>query len=81
MAPGDRAAGAIVYASHCAACHGPTGVEGGIVGPSLRHENERMDFAATASWIEDPVAPMPHLYPSVLTAQDVRNVTAYVETL
>jgi len=40
-----------------------------------------MDYAATVSWIEDPQPPMPHLYPKVLTAQEVRDVAAYVESL
>ncbi len=31
--------------------------------------------------IEEPDPPMPKLYPSQLTAQDVDDVTAYVETL
>ena len=78
---GDKENGKLVFQANCATCHGATGVEGGVVGPSLRSENARMDYAATVSWIEDPQPPMPHLYPKVLTAQEVRDVAAYVESL
>ena len=78
---GDKAAGALVYKTNCATCHGATGVEGGTVGPSLRNENARMDYAATVSWIQDPAPPMPHLYPKPLTMQEVRDVASYVESL
>ncbi|MBV9271911.1 MAG: cytochrome c [Candidatus Eremiobacteraeota bacterium] len=77
---GDREAGAQVFRANCSACHGTTGVEGGI-GPSLRNESSRMDFGATVSWIENPQPPMPKLYPKPLSAQQVRDVTAYVEAL
>lgn len=78
---GDKEAGALVYKTNCATCHGPTGVEGGTVGPSLRNENARMDYAAAVSWIQDPAPPMPHLYPKMLTMQEVRDVASYVESL
>lgn len=80
-ASGDREAGAEIYRMNCATCHGATGVEGGSIGPSLRHESERMGFGATVSWIEDPQPPMPHLYPKLLTRQEVRDVAAYVNSL
>jgi len=78
---GDREAGARVYTANCATCHGATGKEGGAIGPSLRNENERMDFGATVSWIEDPQPPMPVLYPKILTQKEVRDVAAYVQSL
>jgi mono/diheme cytochrome c family protein len=78
---GDAQRGISLYRTNCASCHGATGVEGGAIGPSLRHENTRMDFAATIAWIEDPAPPMPKLYPKPLTAQDVRDVAAYVQSL
>lgn len=81
MESADRRAGSEVFAANCAVCHGATGVEGGTLGPSLRHESERMSFGATASWIEDPQPPMPHLYPKVLTGEEVRDVAAYVDSL
>jgi mono/diheme cytochrome c family protein len=78
---GDRITGAEIYRTNCSTCHGPTGVEGGVVGPSLRHESMRMDYGATVSWVEDPEPPMPHLYPKFLTDQQVRDVAAYVDSL
>ncbi len=78
---GDAKKGAQIYQQNCATCHGPTGVEGGRIGPSLRNERRRMDFKATDSWIKDPEPPMPKLYPQPLTDTQVRNLTAYVQTL
>ncbi len=78
---GDAKIGAQLYKSNCATCHGPTGVEGGVIGPSLRNERSRMDFATTDSWIKDPEPPMPKLYPQSLTDTQVRDLTAYVQTL
>ncbi len=78
---GDKENGKLVYQNNCATCHGATGVEGGTVAPSLRHEDTRMDYAATVSWIRDPQPPMPHLYPKVLSRNEVRDVAAYVQSL
>ena len=78
---GDKAAGRLVFVANCASCHGATGIEGGAVGPSLRHESDRMDYGATVSWIEDPQPPMPKLYPQFLTEDQVRDVAAYVQSL
>lgn len=78
---GDAEAGRLVFAANCATCHGATGLEGGVVGPSLRHESARMDFGSTVAWIQDPQPPMPRLYPKFLTMQQVRDVAAYVERL
>jgi mono/diheme cytochrome c family protein len=78
---GKRAVGKQIFATDCATCHGATGVEGGMVGPSLRHESARMDYGATISWIEDPEPPMPKLYPEMLTAKQVRDLAAYVQSL
>lgn len=79
--PGNPSAGAQIFRANCASCHGPTGVEGGVLGPSLHRERERMDFSTIASWIEDPEPPMPHLYPKPLSLQEVRDVASYVATL
>lgn len=81
MAGGDRKAGARLFSAHCSACHGPTGTEHGYFGPSLRYQSARMDFSTTVSWIEDPQPPMTKLYPSTLSARDVDNVAAYVQSL
>ncbi|HVA34188.1 MAG TPA: cytochrome c [Candidatus Baltobacteraceae bacterium] len=78
---GDPKVGAQIFKTNCASCHGPTGVEGGVIGPSLHEESARMNYGEIASWIEDPQPPMPHLYPKVLTLRDVRDLAAYVESL
>ncbi len=78
---GDAKKGAQIYQNNCSTCHGPTGIEGGVVGPSLRDEKSRMDFGATDSWIKDPQPPMPKLYPQFLSDDQVRNVSAYIQTL
>ncbi|HZZ00377.1 MAG TPA: cytochrome c [Candidatus Baltobacteraceae bacterium] len=78
---GDRKAGARLFRAHCSACHGPTGKEEDGYGPSLRYESARMDFQTTVSWIEDPEPPMPELYPSALSENDVHDIAAYVQSI
>lgn len=77
---GDAIAGRRVFAQQCAACHGNTGREGGV-GPSLTGERGRKNPAQTAAWVENPSPPMPKLYPGVLSAKDVADVSAYVASL
>jgi mono/diheme cytochrome c family protein len=77
----DPDPGASVYAANCAVCHGPTGEEGGTLGPGLRNERSRMDLSQLQSWIRDPAPPMPKLYPKYLTDDDVRDVAQYVHSL
>ena len=76
----DAVRGASIFTANCASCHGSTGREGGV-GPSLTHENRRIDIEFTIAWIKNPNPPMPKLYPSPLSEQDVVNVAAYVESL
>ena len=78
---GDATLGAKIFVANCSVCHGATGREGGTIGPSLRAERQRMTFAATVSWIEDPQPPMPKLYPQPLSKAQVRDVAAYVQSL
>ena len=80
LAQGDPDRGKFVFSANCARCHGATGTEGGV-GPSLRNENERKNYAAAVAWIKDPQPPMLKLYPAPLNETDVENVAAYVETL
>ncbi|MEO6834574.1 MAG: cytochrome c [Candidatus Tumulicola sp.] len=79
-AVGEPERGKTTFAANCAVCHGATGTEGGV-GPSLHDERRRMDMVDTISWIEDPEPPMPELYPTVLSKQDVQDVAAYVGSL
>lgn len=77
---GDATHGAEIFSQNCASCHGAKGAGGGI-GPSLKNEKSRKDFAAAVAWIKDPKPPMPKLYPSPLAEKDVDDVAAYVESL
>lgn len=80
LAGGDATHGKQLFTQNCASCHGATGTEGGV-GPSLRNEKSRKNFAKAVTWIENPQPPMPKLYPSPLSEKDVDDVAAYVETL
>jgi mono/diheme cytochrome c family protein len=79
-AAGNAANGKKLFAANCASCHGATGTEGGV-GPSLKGEKTRKNFAQTVAWIKNPTPPMPKLYPAPLNASNVNDVAAYVESL
>jgi mono/diheme cytochrome c family protein len=79
-ADADAAAGKEIFEHNCSACHGATGTEGGI-GPSLRNEKARKNYARTVAWIENPQPPMPKLYPAPLGEKDVDDAAAYVQSL
>ena len=76
---GNAARGKAIFAQQCAGCHGAHG-QGGT-GARLIGEHSRKDFSVTVSWIENPKPPMPKLYPSPLSEQDVKDAAAYVQTL
>lgn len=80
IAGADVAHGKAVYGLQCAACHGESGI-GGPVGPSLQNENVRRPYRSVYALVRDPAPPMPKLYPSRLSKTDLRDVSAYVETL
>jgi mono/diheme cytochrome c family protein len=75
----NPARGASVFAKNCAVCHGVAGAGG--EGPSLKNERARKSPLQAEAWIKNPAPPMPKLYPGTLSAQDVADVAAYVETL
>jgi cytochrome c6 len=76
-AQGDAAHGKTVFAQNCARCHG---AEGGI-GPALKNEKSRKNYAQTVVWIKNPQPPMPKLYPDSIGDKDVADVAAYVQSL
>jgi len=78
--PANASRGRSIYLAQCAACHGRDGA-GGQVGPSLRNETARRNDAAVQAIILNPEPPMPKLYPARMSQADVRDVSAYVETL
>ena len=77
---GDAAHGKAIFTANCASCHGQTGTEGGI-GPPLKNEKSRKNYAQTVAWIKNPQPPMPKLYPGTLNEKDVDDVAAYVQSL
>jgi mono/diheme cytochrome c family protein len=79
-AQGDAAHGKQIFDTNCATCHGAGGVGGGV-GPSLKNEKSRKNFAQAVAWIKNPQPPMPKLYPSPLSEKDVEDAAAYVESL
>ncbi len=78
-AAGNAAHGAAIFAQNCSACHGAHG-QGGM-GPSLIGESSRKNLQQAVEWIENPQPPMPKLFPGTISARDVRDVAAYVESL
>jgi alcohol dehydrogenase (cytochrome c) len=73
------ARGQNVFALNCAGCHGAEG--GGLAGPSLKRLHAKLTLPQTVDRIKHPKPPMPALYPSLLSEQDVRDVAAYLHTL
>ncbi|MFN2448616.1 MAG: cytochrome c [Candidatus Baltobacteraceae bacterium] len=76
----DAQHGKTVYEQQCQACHGAGGTAGPI-GPVLHGERARRSYESVRRFVLDPDAPMPKLFPSRMTAADVRDVSAYVESL
>jgi mono/diheme cytochrome c family protein len=76
----DLARGKAIYAQQCEACHG-TPQSPGPIGPQLGKEGLHHTYAQIRAIVNDPQPPMPKLYPSVLSAADVRDVSAYVASL
>lgn len=72
--------GRAVFAAQCATCHGASG-EGGQIGPPLRGERRRRSADYIAAAIADPSPPMPKLAPAQMSAQDLVDVTAFVQQL
>ena len=72
--------GKAVFAMRCAVCHGAGG-SGGPIGPALRGERNHRSRSAVAAIVKDPLPPMPKLYPARMDAQDVLDVSAYVDSL
>ena len=79
-APLNAGRGRSIYLAQCSACHGRDGT-GGQIGPQLRNEHLRHTFAQVRDIVLDPEPPMPKLFPARMTGADVRDVSAYVETL
>jgi len=77
-AAGDAQAGATVYASSCAACHGQKGE--GAIGPTLQNLSLGADEIATIIRDGKAGTAMPP-FGSMLGDQDIQNLAAFVLTL
>jgi cytochrome c6 len=77
----DTIKGAEVYAKHCAACHGISGVSVMLGAPDFAQNEGLMspDGALLIS-IQSGKAAMP-AYRGILSDQDILNVIAYLRTL
>jgi mono/diheme cytochrome c family protein len=73
----DEGHGRELYTHICSICHGATGEL--VAGHDLKSLRDRRDLASTISFIKNPVAPMPKLYPNTLSEQDVADVAAYLQ--
>jgi alcohol dehydrogenase (cytochrome c) len=65
-----------LYGRLCSTCHGTNGEL--IAGHNLVTLGERRDLNSTIDFIKAPVAPMPKLYPTLLSEQDVLNLASYL---
>jgi PQQ-dependent dehydrogenase (methanol/ethanol family) len=75
-APPGSAGGRKLYSQVCASCHG---ADGNLISDHrLSSLKARRDLASTVSYIKDPKAPMPKLYPELISEQSVRDVAAYL---
>jgi alcohol dehydrogenase (cytochrome c) len=72
----DLAAGERLYSQVCIACHGPDGNT--IADHKLQGLGARMDLAATIAYIKNPKAPMPKMYPDLLSEESIADVAAYI---
>jgi alcohol dehydrogenase (cytochrome c) len=77
--PGDAARGKALYSQTCITCHGSDGTM--LPNFSLKDIKNRKERPALAQWIKNPKPPMPRLFPSPFSAQDVEDIAAYVEGL
>ena len=76
----DLRHGKAVYEAQCAACDGARGA-GAQLGPSLQNEYAHHSYHWVYAFVRDPAPIMPKLYPSRLSQSDLRDVSAYVESL
>jgi alcohol dehydrogenase (cytochrome c) len=76
----DSEQGKDIFTKICSACHGAMG-EGGTTGPELINESSRKELNEIVAFIKNPLAPMPKLYPALLTDEDVRRVATYIASL
>jgi alcohol dehydrogenase (cytochrome c) len=73
---GEIDAGRKLYSQVCASCHGADGNT--VADHKLSTLPARLDHAGVVAFIKNPKLPMPKLYPNLINAQSVADVTAYL---
>jgi alcohol dehydrogenase (cytochrome c) len=76
VASGKIEMGKNLYAENCAGCHG--GDRSGGAGPALTRLHTRLSVEKTIHVIQHPKGVMPALYPSLLSATDVREIAMFL---
>jgi alcohol dehydrogenase (cytochrome c) len=75
-APVQASIGKNLYAENCAGCHG--GDRSGGAGPALTRLHTRLSVDKTIQVIQHPKGVMPALYPTPLSATDVRAIALFL---
>jgi len=79
---GDAARGKQIYlADGCSYCHGTVGQGGGGRAAGLRIAQQPIPFAAFLNQLRRPANEMPPYVETVLSAQDVADIFAYIQAL
>jgi alcohol dehydrogenase (cytochrome c) len=65
-----------LYGQVCQSCHGPDGNM--LADHKLSNLRTRRDLAATIDYIKNPKAPMPKLYPDLISEQSVADVAKWI---
>jgi alcohol dehydrogenase (cytochrome c) len=69
--------GAAVYGLNCSQCHGGAGL--GSSAPPMLRQSQLADPELLKTFLMTVPPPMPHLYPSVLNDDDVRELADYLK--
>ncbi|MBK9251166.1 MAG: PQQ-binding-like beta-propeller repeat protein [Proteobacteria bacterium] len=72
----NLANGRRLYGQICMSCHGADGNM--IADRKLQNLGQRRDLAATITYIKDPKAPMPKLFPDLINEQSVIDVANFL---
>lgn len=70
--------GLVLFFQTCSQCHGITGA--GSSAPPIQRQSQLSDPALLKQFLATVPPPMPHLYPGVLTDDDVTQIAAYLKT-
>jgi glucose dehydrogenase len=77
---GIPTAGFAVYVQNCAQCHGSPGSPQGGSAPPLTRQSQLADPELLKQFLKNVPPPMPHLYPGVLTDDEVKLLADFLKT-